>query len=127
MGLKSLVKIRSVKAEILQDSSLGVPLGPITVSGIGQADDSAIVTNNIHHLKYLLELTTTFCNKHQVQLCSDKTVLQVYHNSRSQNMLDHLKTMFSLKIDSKVIDYEESTEHVSNWKPSITPFKNRCS
>ena len=98
--------------ELLQDSSLGVPLGPITVSGIGQADDSVIVTNNIHHLKYLLELTITFCNKHQVQLCSDKTVLQVYHNGRIQNKLDYLKTMFPLKIDNKVIDYEESTEHV---------------
>ena len=98
--------------DLLQDSSLGVPLGPITVSGIGQADDSVIVTNNIHHLKYLLELTITFCNKHLVQLCSDKTVLQVYHNGRSQNKVDYLKTMFPLKIDSKVIEYEESTEHV---------------
>ena len=33
-----------------QNSALGVPLGPLTISGIGQADDTALVSNSIHNL-----------------------------------------------------------------------------
>ena len=32
-----------------QQSGLGVRLGPLVVSGIGQADDTALVTNNLHN------------------------------------------------------------------------------
>ena len=31
-----------------QESKLGVPLGNLTISGIGQADDSALVLQEIH-------------------------------------------------------------------------------
>ena len=50
-----------------QESGLGVPLGDITISAIGQADDSALISNNIHKLMYLLVLTEIFCNKHHAQ------------------------------------------------------------
>ena len=62
-----------------QESSLGVPLGPVTVSGIGLADDTALLSNNLQQLYFLLHLATVFCSKYHVKLCSDKTKLQVYH------------------------------------------------
>ena len=33
-----------------QNSALGVSLEPLTISGIGQADDTALVSNSIHNL-----------------------------------------------------------------------------
>ena len=61
-----------------QQSCLGVPLGPLTVSGIGQADDTALLANNINNLNFLLKLTESFCKKYQVQLSSEKTKLLAY-------------------------------------------------
>ena len=51
-----------------QSSSLGIPLGPLSVSGIGQADDTALAANSIHDLLNLLHHTSVFCSKYQVQL-----------------------------------------------------------
>ena len=40
-----------------QDSSLGVKVGNEIISGIGLADDTALVSNDIHKLLLLLKLT----------------------------------------------------------------------
>ena len=43
-----------------QQSGLGVPLGPLAVSGISQADDTALLANNINSLNFLLQLTKSW-------------------------------------------------------------------
>ena len=50
-------------------------LGPVIVSGIGLADDTALLSYNFHQLYFLLHLTAKFCSKYHVKLCSDKTKL----------------------------------------------------
>ena len=55
-----------------QESKLGVPLGRnLTISGIGQADDTDLLSNSIHSLQYLLQLSQTFCKKDGGNICSD--------------------------------------------------------
>ena len=95
-----------------QDSALGVPLGPLTVSAVGQADDTALLSNNIHQLYFLLHLTTLFCAKYQVKLSSEKTKLQVYHKKELNQLVDYVKGMNPIKLDGKSIDFVSSTEHV---------------
>ena len=52
---------------LAQKSSLGVKLGEsITISAIGQADDTVLTSNNINNLFYLLQLTKNFCSKYLV-------------------------------------------------------------
>ena len=53
-----------------QDSSLGVKIGNETISGIGLADDTALVSNDIHKLYLLLKLTEEFCKRFHVKLCA---------------------------------------------------------
>ena len=56
---------------------LGVNLAKdITISAIGQADDTALVANDLHSLKNLLQLTLYNRSKFNVELCAGKTVLQ---------------------------------------------------
>ena len=98
--------------QLLQDSCLGVPLGPLTVSGIGQADDTLIVSNDIKNLKYLLELTKTFYSKYQVQLCADKTRLQVYFKENMKSKIQYLKEMNPIDINGNTIEYDDIAEHV---------------
>ena len=64
--------------DLAQKSCLGVTLpGNITVSAIGQADDTILLSDNLNALQNLLELTMNFCLKYDVRLCVEKTKLQV--------------------------------------------------
>ena len=52
-GSVALIFIKIFSREQLQtaqNSALGVSLEPLTISGIGQADDTALVSNSIHNL-----------------------------------------------------------------------------
>ena len=95
-----------------QSSSLGVPLGPLSISGIGQADDTALVANSIKDLMNLLHLTTVFCAKYQVQLCSDKTKLLVYHRKDDREEVEYIKGTNPITINSEHIEFTDSAEHV---------------
>ena len=95
-----------------QSSSLGVPLGPLSVSGIGQADDTALVANSIKDLMNLLHLTSVFCSKYQVQLCSDKTKLLVYHGKDDTEAVQYTKGTNPITINGEHIEFTDSAEHV---------------
>ena len=61
-----------------QTSSLGVELcGDLVVSGLGQADDTLLVSNSLHSLQNLLQLSLYYRSKYNVELCPEKTKLQV--------------------------------------------------
>ena len=48
-----------VQLSTAQESKLGVPLGiNLRVSGIGQADDTGLLSNSFHSLQYLLRCPT---------------------------------------------------------------------
>ena len=70
--------------QVAQDSELGVPFGPVTVSSVGQADDVALISNDIYALQGLLDLSLTYCKKFNVTLCQSKTKLQVYSRRSSE-------------------------------------------
>ena len=98
--------------ETAQASKLGIPLGPLTISGIGQADDTALVSNRIQALFYLLHLTLIFCSKYNVQLSSEKTKLQVIYNKDMSQEIDYIKSTNPILINGEVIKFVDTTEHV---------------
>ena len=96
-----------------QKSQLGVQLNnDIVISGIGQADDTLLVSNNIQNLKHLLHLTNIFCSKYQVQLCAEKTKLLAFHTKNMEFSVDYAKAVNPLKISGDRIEFVESAEHV---------------
>ena len=104
--------------ETAQKSLLGVTLGPLTVSGIGQADDSALVSNNIHHLYFLLHLTKIFCQKYHVKLCPEKTKLQVYSTENMKQLVDYAKCVNPITVNNMNIDFTDTVEHVGMLRSS---------
>ena len=58
--------------DVAQDSGLGVPLGPVVVSAVGQADDVALVANDLCSLQGLLDLSLLYCDKYHVSLSLTK-------------------------------------------------------
>ena len=82
-----------------QASKLGVELSEDSIiSGIGQADDILLVSNDIQSLRFLLLLTKIFCEKYQVELCAEKTKLQVFSTKDMALDVDYAEVMNPLEI-----------------------------
>ena len=95
-----------------QNSSLGVPLGNLIVSAIGQADDTVLISNDIVLLSYLLILTKTFCQKSLVELSAEKTKLQVFNPEKRSSASLSTDLFNPIEINGKTIPFTENAEHV---------------
>ena len=120
---------------LAQTSSLGVRLGKnvsgnnltgmnstdkdLTISAVGQADDTVLVSNNIHNLFYLLELTKHFCSKYLVELCADKTKLLVFSTKAIEPDMAYLKATNPIVINGEQIPFESCAEHVGILRSSL--------
>lgn len=101
-----------------QDSQLGVKLGSLTVSGIGQADDTALLSNCLFKLFCLLQLTIAFCKRYQVTLCHEKTKLQVFSTSKMKTLVDYAVQTNPIHLNGKKINFSDSAEHVGMLRSS---------
>ena len=63
---------------VVQKSGFGSSISGIPVSAIGQADDTALVSTDLHQLQCFLDLAIIYCSKHQVELSAGKTKLLVF-------------------------------------------------
>ena len=105
---------------LAQKSSLGVKLGQtLTVSAIGQADDTVLTSNNINNLFYLLQLTKNFCSKYMVELCADKTKLQVFHTKTMKLDMKYAEAINPIVINNEAIHFATSAEHVGLLRSTL--------
>ena len=95
-----------------QSSGLGIPLGPDTISAIGDADDTVLISNCLHSLQNLLQLTLVFCSKYQVQLCIEKTKLIVISTPAMALTVNIMKTTSPLNINGTRIPFVDTAEHL---------------
>ena len=99
--------------KLSEDSELGVKLARnLIVSCIGQAADTFLLSNSLHSLQNLLQLTLYFCRKYNVELCTDKTRLLVLARPDISREIDYLKTFNPINIHGECIDFWETVEHV---------------
>ena len=99
--------------QMAHDSKLGVSLSrDITISAIGQADDTLLVSNNIHNLQNLLQLSLYYCSKANVELCPGKTKLQVMSTKKMKNEVDYLREFSPVNLNGKKLEFCDETEHV---------------
>jgi len=99
----SFCKLINNEQEVAHKSELGVTIGDITVSVIGQADDVVLTANNIYSLHNLLNLTLEYCDKYKVQLVADKTKLQVFLPKSLSTFSDYASSSSPLGINSEPI------------------------
>ena len=96
-----------------QKSELGIKLGEnVIISAIGQADDTALVSNNLNNIQYLLSITENFCKRFNVKICADKTKLLVYHTKDLVSKVKYAKMTNKLTIDGETVPFVDSAEHV---------------
>ena len=90
---------------LAQKSGLGTKLGILNIAAIGQADDTALISNDIFNLFYLLKLSQGFCSKYLVDQCPEKIKLQVY--TRKGIKYDHSYTNLinPIEVNEKSIEF----------------------
>ena len=95
---------------LVQKTNFGVYFGQnLVISGIGQADDLALLSNDLHKLYYLLNLTIISCQKYNIELCAEKTRLQAF--LPTNGALDY--DIFNpIKINDVQIEFATTAEHV---------------
>ena len=94
----------------VQKSCQGVDLGNhLVVSAVGQADDVALLSNNIFKLYNILHLTLKYCRDYHVELCADKTRLLQF--SPSSSSLPYLP-FNPIRVNNQQIDFSLQGEHV---------------
>ena len=98
--------------EITEESHFGIAIGPIIISSIGQADDVALLSDDIHALQGLLELSLHFWKKFHVQLSTEKTKLQVYSSRKLEDEAFFCQAVHQIKIWDEAIKFVEEAEHV---------------
>ena len=80
----------------------------LVTSAIGQADDTALVSNSLTDLQNLLDLALSVCNKNQITLCNNKTKLQVI----SPPSLLATVPSSTVNIEGTPIYYDEEAKHL---------------
>ena len=101
------------QSQMAQKSCLGVALArDLTISSICQADGTLLVSNNLNNLQNLLQLTLYYCPKFNVELYSEKTVLQVFSTKKMRAEVDYLKEFSPIILNGLKLEFSESTEHV---------------
>ena len=101
-----------------QDSNLGVPLGDSTISAVGQADDTALVSNNLNNLQYLLKLSEAFCTRSEVKLSPNKTKLQVFFTKNMSDVVRYAMITNPVKLNKEQINFSINAEHVGILRSS---------
>lgn len=82
----------------------------ITVASIGQADDVALVSNSIHNLRNLVQMTNEYCKKYCVTLFLEKTKLLAFGPQKSLQMY-YDKFVSNINIKSNNIQFANEAKH----------------
>ena len=98
--------------KVTQESHLGLSLGSVHVASIGQADDVALVSDNIHKLQCLLHLAMEYAAEYHIEMVPDKTKLLCYTPRGHQAETDYWKLVSPVSIGSLRIPFTEEAEHV---------------
>ena len=94
------------------EANLGVNVGPVQVSSIGQADDVVLLSDDINLLSHLLTLTLDYCEKHHVTLAPEKTKLMVFSAPRHKDLVSYQQAISPISINGTPIKFVSTAEHV---------------
>ena len=101
------------------EALLGVNVGPVHVASIGQADDVVLLSDNIHNLSNLLQLSLDYCDNHHVKLAPEKTKLMAFH-SKNQNLeVNYQKAISPIEINNSQIEFVTEADHVGITRSTL--------
>ena len=120
-GLSSSDKYKvynNEQSDTAQRSGLGVSVFEETISAIALADDTALVSDNIIHLKLLLFLTTQYCIKYSVKLVPDKTKLVAFSARENDPLVTYAAATNDISLYEQRIPFSTEAEHLGILRTS---------
>ena len=86
----------------------------LVLSGVGHADDSALLSNDIRKLNHILQLCLNYCQKYQVQLNNSKIKLLMISPQRSANAVPYNQ----INLKGEAIMFCTEAQHKGGLKTS---------
>ena len=102
----------NLQLNLAQDSDLGVPIGPVTISCVGQADDVALVSTDPKHLQGLVDISLYYCRKFKVSLATNKTKLLLFSTKTMSLDRFYLTSTVDIDVGGDIINFVDKAEHV---------------
>ena len=90
-----------------QRSNLGVNLESSVLSGIGLADDTLLLSDNIFNIKNLMTLTNDYCHKYKVALVPSKTKLICMRNKNHESIFEYCSPLNPVKVNGEYINFDD--------------------
>ena len=97
---------------VAQQSQLGVRMGSVVVSSIGQADDTCLVSDCIFNLQLLLNLAVEYCTKYHVELVPEKTKLLCFTPAGLESTSYYWKLVSPVSLGNEKLKFCSEAEHV---------------
>ena len=97
---------------ITQQSSLGLKMGMTSVGSIGQADDVALISDDVHRLQCLLQLAMDYARDCHVEIVPEKTKLLCYSPRGFEDATYYWKVVSPIYMDGHSIKFSSEAEHV---------------
>ena len=95
-----------------------------TISAIGLADDTTLLSNCLYSLQNLLQLTLNFCDKYHVQLCIEKTKLVSIATPAMSTTVDLMKLVSPVNINGTEVEFVDTAEHVGVLRNTTSNLPN---
>jgi hypothetical protein len=97
---------------LTQKSELGVHMGGVHVASVGQADDVALVSNDLFKLQGLLHLAMSYAEDSHVTMVPEKTKLLCYTPRGLETDCLYRQQTSNLKMYGSHIPFSTEAEHV---------------
>ena len=96
----------------VQESCLGVDIGSNIISGVGQADDVILSSNNLDNLLLLSKINNKYCSDYRVKLVAAKTKLIALYHPRHEELISYAKLTHRIVVDGTSVEFADEAEHV---------------
>ena len=119
--------VNNEQLSVAQQSQLGLDMGGVVVSAIGQADDSCLISDCIYKLQLLLNLTVEYCTKYHVELVPEKTKLLCFTPTGLESTAFYWKLVSPISLGPTKINFTNEAEHVGILRSVDGNFPNLMS
>ena len=108
----------NIELTITQNSLLGLNMSGVHVASIGQADDVALLSNDVHRLQCILYLAMEYAQNNHVEMVPEKTKLLCYTPKGHEASANYWKAVCPISMDGHSISFSEEAEHVGILRSS---------
>jgi hypothetical protein len=97
---------------VTQQSDLGLHLGEVHCASVGQADDVALLIDDIHKLQCILQQAIDYANEYHIEMVPEKTKLLCYTPRGQALDTYYWRVVSPITMDGLRISFSEEAEHV---------------